>query len=243
MIVDLTIITLLVVMIIRGAIRGFWLSLVGPISFTLATLLAFSCFKITNNVPVALAIGLIGPFLLAILFRYFFYIFRNDNAKKAGPNILSRILGAVIIPVWGMLFLIPAVYAISLLPPMFPILNEVQKEIRYSLVMEHVSNMIDPWLKSKGAPTRNTKTGTSQEPMANNNVIPSVSLSEDVMANLAQDQRIQDVINDPEIQKLTQEKNYAALMTNPKVMNLAQDPEFVKKILSALNENKKNAKP
>ena len=47
---------------------------------------------------------------------------------------------------------------------------------------------------------------------------------------------MQEIINDPQIMTAIEKKDYGALLSNPKIMAMAQDPEFVKKILGAYGQ-------
>ncbi len=226
MFIDLFILGAFVILLVRGAIRGLWLSLLDPAAVILATAIAYYFFTRHHNIPIALAIGLMGPFVFYHMLKSFF---KTGNT----PSVLSRAFGSMITAAWGLIFLLPVIYLTTFLPPIHPALKTLNNTIKSSVIMSSLSKDIDSFLFHKKKDTKrisNTPAPEAQtETAANPHNIPSLE-------EFLSDPRIVEITSDPKIRAEIQEKNYSALMSNPKIIKLMQDPEFIKRMMEELKK-------
>ncbi len=209
MITDIAIFLVILIFIMKGAIRGFWASLLHPLATALSLGAAYYHYKTMHNAAIALLIAIAGPIILYLLFKCIGMLIRSPEDQQQ-PSIISRILGSIITVVWGALIFIPLIYVFTILPNFFASQQPITKDIHQSVIMKPI---ID---KFKPKPDNNTKPVT--------------------LETLVKDPRIQDIANDPEIRKMAQEKDYIGLMKNPKVLEIAKDPELVKRLLEEVKK-------
>jgi len=123
---------------------------------------------------------------------------------------MSRLGGALITFVWGMIMLVITLLLLAMIPPINPPLQKLYKDIHMSKVY-HIIKPLDSSAIDK--PSR-----------------------EETIESLSKDKRIQEIVNDPKITEAIHRKDYAALMSNPKIMALVQDPKMVRKMMSIYKE-------
>lgn len=101
----------------RGAVRGFINSLIFPLSMIAATILSAVYFKISNDMIISLAIGLVGPFLLCFLLKLIFKMWvQAINSDIKQPSSLSRLAGAALNLIWGWVFIVFTLILLAVLP-------------------------------------------------------------------------------------------------------------------------------
>ena len=263
MFTDLLIYFLILLLITRGALRGLGASLIDPISVILATSAAYFFLKNYHNIPVTLAIGILGPL---ILYRVLKGLFILGNP----PSIPSRILGAFLTLIWGLIFLLPMIYLLTFLPPVHPILQTVNKDIKASVIIASLSKEFDkrifqkkdikkPIVKKQTMTVpKSTANGDMHTATMNNEVIndQGVISKENFIKDpnnnesnphdlpsleeFLNDPRIVEIRSDPEIKVNIEKKNYAALMANSKIVKLMQDPEFIKTMMQELKKKQES---
>jgi hypothetical protein len=204
----------------QGAGRGFLLSLFGPFSIIIATIVSVMYYQTTQDMAASLIIGLIGPLLLGLLLKLLLNTWVKATNSKIQPDFLSRFGGAILTLMWGWVFIVLILILLSILPPWGPTLgavhNDVMRSVSYQAARPLEKMLFGP-AKQKASPAA------------------AGSPIKDVQS-LAQDPRFQKVLQDPEIQKEIQAHDIAKLMQNPKMMDLVQqlmaDPETMKKVLA-----------
>ncbi len=209
----------------RGMSRGFLGSLIGPVAFLAASIAAVVYYNATKNVPVSLAIGVLGPFLLQYLLGILLHLLSSKPGGESRPSLISSMLGGLVNSVWGMCFILPIIITLALIAPMVPALATVERDVQDS----RTYGLIKPWL-NKFLPLP-AKVDKSASPAGGPSASPGAPPA--AVQALAEDARMQDLFNDPDVVKAIEEKNFAALMGNPKILAMAQDPDMVKKILAA----------
>jgi hypothetical protein len=132
------------------------------------------------------------------------------------PSMGSRLAGAFVTVCYGMIIILPVVFFLGMIPPF----NERAEAVKKDVVHSGTYMLLKPFNKFIAAPAAKET-----------NTAPA-------MQQVAEDERMQEILNDPEIKKAAESKNYAALLANPKVMALAQDPAFVQKMLAAYSTMK-----
>lgn len=224
MVTDIFLCFFVIFQMLRGASRGFWLSLFDPICMILATITAYFYFKMTDNIPVALLIGIIGPIFLYSIVKAFILFFMTTEEKKKSPSTLSRILGLLITTAWGLIFILPILIIMTLFPPMNPLLKSITGDVNRSVIISSLNKPLqEKFMKSTN----------DQETLA----LPDVHINAQAFAD---DPRIKEIYEDPQIKQAIEEKNFLALMNNPKIVKLAQDPEFIQKVLLELKRKKED---
>ncbi len=211
MMTDVIIACILVFLIWRGMSRGFLRSLLGPASFVIGTAAAYAYYNISHNIFVSVAIGFFGPFILL----WFFRVVVNSFSDVKAPSPLSSALGALVTVSWGMVLVLPVIAVLALLPPMYAAIN--------SSYAYAASRPLAKYFKLPEADAPKPAPAATKGPQQPES--PTVKA-------LAEDKRMQEILNDPTIVKAIEEKNYAALMSNPKIMAIAQDMELMKKVLA-----------
>ena len=210
----------------RGSSRGILQSLIGPLAFIVASFGAYLYYKSTGNILISLSIGIIGPMILYWLLLLIIRMIASMVGGKTEPNILSRIAGAFVTTMWGLIIIVPIIIMLSFLPNLHPTIKTITTDIKIS----NAYTAVKPFFKLLKLPHEQpaqTATGSVRK----DKVITTNALEE-----IQNDKHMQELINDPAIKQAIEDKNYAALLSNPKIMQMAQNPEFVKKLMSAYSQ-------
>ena len=201
------IITLLscVFLIWRGASQGFLGSVIGPLALIFAIIVSIIYYSYTNNIIVSLCIGLFGPLILTWIFKFFLRSWNKMANPRGELSSASRIGGAFLTWGWGMAMLIITILLLVMVPPM----NKPLEVMYNDLHMSFIYRIIKP---------------------LDSSAIDKPTVQE-VLKTFSQDQKIQDIINDPEITEALQHKNYAKFLSDPKIKDLIKDPAMIKRML------------
>ncbi|MBI3602379.1 MAG: CvpA family protein [Candidatus Omnitrophica bacterium] len=189
----------------RGASRGFLGSMLGPLALIIATVVSVVYYILTKGILISLLIGLLGPFILAWIFRWLLRSWKQMTNPEGKLSPASRIGGALLTLAWGLIMIIITLLLLALIPSINGPLQAMYKDIHQSKIY----HLIKPW------------------DMAG---LDKPSPQDDLRA-LAKDKRVQDIIHDPQITQAIRQKDFTALMSNPKIMALTQDPQMIKKIV------------
>lgn len=201
---DISLVLIEALALLRGASRGFVRSVIGPCALIIATGVAFLYYRATKDIAVSLAIGLLGPIALSLILKMILGSVNASGRVKSG--FFSRLAGAVITAVWVAVLALPVIFVLAFLPPIHPSITALRKDIHRSFSY----TLVTPFIPA--------------EPGAGH---------ADAVKDLQDDQRMQALLKDPGVIRALQRRDYVALMSNPKVMESAQDPQFIQKLLSA----------
>ncbi len=190
--------------LLRGASRGFARSVIDPCALIIATGVAFLYYRATKDIGISLAIGLLGPFALSLVLKMILGSINASGRVKSG--FFSRLAGAVITAAWVAVLALPVIFVLAFLPPIHPSITAMRKDIHRSFAY----SLLTPFVPAEPA------TGHV-----------------DAVKDLQDDQRMQALLKDPGVIRALQRRDYVTLMSNPKVMESAQDPQFIHKLLSA----------
>ncbi len=225
----------------RGACRGFLKSIFAPIAFIIATTVAFSLFKITGNIFIGLGVGLLGPMCIYWFLVFILRSFGQLVGEENQPNLISRLSGAGITAAWGLVLTLPLVLVLSFMPNVHPIVSRVTTDIKNSQVYNMIKPLKDLFSQpAKNIPPKNASGGTMVVGPSTQKSSAATASTGDPIQDLVHDMRMQDLINDPVIKKAIEEKNYATLLASPLILEMAQDPQFIKKLMAAYAEMQKN---
>ncbi len=225
-ITDLIVLGCSVLLIWRGASRGFVRSILGPICLILATLLATYYFNTTKNILIALLIGLFGPMALHFFLSNYLKLWHGMTNPEWKPNPLSRISGAALTLIWGWVFIGMTLILLTILPNFVDGIKQLNQVVRSSVSY----GLIKPFIHT--------------ESTAKTTATPAQSTNNTDIAQIANDPRFQEVINDPDVQQAIAANDFTAMMSNPKIMaltqQLMQDPDMIKKLLSLQGQLQQN---
>ncbi|MDP3793616.1 MAG: CvpA family protein, partial [Candidatus Uhrbacteria bacterium] len=119
-----------VLALLRGASRGFVRSVIGPCALIIATGLAFLYYKVTKDIGVSLAIGVLVPFALSLILKM---ILGSINASgRVRSGFFSRLAGSIITAVWVAVLALPIIFVLTFLPPIHPSITALRKDIHRS---------------------------------------------------------------------------------------------------------------
>jgi len=196
--------------LIQGAVRGFMNSLTVPFSIIVATIISIIYYQITKDVIISLALALIGPLLLHLLLKFLLKTWARATNREINPNFLSRLGGAILTFTWWWIFIIFTLILLTVLPPWGKTLTAIHNDVSTSASYIYIAKPLGEAITSE-APSSDAK-------------------------SLAEDPRFQKILQDPDIQKEIDAHDIVKLMSNPKMMDLAQqimsDPATMKKVMA-----------
>jgi uncharacterized membrane protein required for colicin V production len=235
---DITFIVIILVLTVTGYARGFLRTIIGPAAFIIATAAAYFYFKQTNNVLVALGIGIFGPIFLGWLINLTIdnTILRN---KVPTSSPVSRTFGAIFNLIWGGLIFL-SVFAFLILIPLKPFgLGDINANVRSSMTHKLLKGHFEKFGIISPDEGKECATGVC-------------SMLEEDKKSLAEDKDVQDIMNDPRVQKLMADpamqaaiakQDFAAILANPLVFELGQDPAFIGKAMRVYPKVKAASQP
>lgn len=190
----------------KGAAQGFLVSLLGPLALIFATIVSIVYYIWTKDLFISLCIGLLGPFILAWIFHFFLRSWTQMTNPTGKLSLTSRIGGAALTWIWGMIMVGITVLLLGMAPPINKPLRMMYEDIHTSFAYHMLKPFDFSAVENKDQPTD--------------------------LQSLYQDKRLQDIINDPQIIAAVHHQDYTALMSNPKIVALTQDPALIKKMMA-----------
>ncbi len=194
-------------------------SLLGPFSIIAATIISIIYYQNTKELIISLIIGLVGPFLLHFILRFFLKTWAVATNTDIKPGFVSRLGGAILTLIWGWVFIILFLIMLAVLPPLGGNLTAVHNDVTRSRSYSIAKPLQDIFF---AAPQKNVTATTN---------VPSFDAK-----SLAEDPRFQKILQDPEIQKEINEHDIVKLMSNPKMIELTNqimsDPATLKKVMA-----------
>ncbi len=237
---DFILATVFTIAFLRGALKGFLKTLLGPISLFLGTAISYYIYMVNGNIVLALIIGLFGPFIihiaLGLFAKMFFKAFTSEEKELSN---LSRICGGVFSVIWsGTLFLI-FILLITLIPLKMAAVTTVQNNIKASKIIQWISEFIPADNKDPVKAISNISQ-VLQNPQKAEQARQTKSYK-----NLMKDSSVRDLLSDKETLRQIEEKDFVSLLKNPKIQALMQDPDAMQKLFDFQKEliaNASNAK-
>jgi hypothetical protein len=230
-ITDITVIVLLVISAANGAHQGFIRSLVGPTALVISLIASIFVYLATKNFSAAFLTALLGPFFLAWIIVT---IIKKCLNTDAAPQVsaISRIGGQAVNLIWGSIAILLTVAFLAFFPFDRFDLPGISKDIRRSFTFRIVQPLFLNKALDKGT--------ASAAPSGC--LTDFCSTSEEDLQKLSADPAIQAIMTDPRIQKLQEDsalqkaietRDYGAIINNPTVRELTQDPQFLLKAFKA----------
>ena len=96
----------------------------------IATIAAFSYYWMAKGLLVSILIGVLGPFVLAWVFKVILQL-RSKNNASVNPSPLSRLAGAAVTFVWTAVIVLPVIFVLAIVPAFFPF-AEIHKDVHAS---------------------------------------------------------------------------------------------------------------
>ena len=227
---DYTVLTLGLLFFWGGWRKGFFRTLIGPLSLGIFAIFGALNYDINENLFKAVMITLVGSLCLSIVLRILLMIGRASADKKYRDEhmLISRFLGGMINLAWKGIVLAGILYLVTYIPFNFLKLDMVKEDILQSRTMGYLGLVVEK--KTNAALTLQKMLTVIENP----NQLQSLSETAEYKA-FASDPKAQAIINDPEIQTLIKNRDFARLLGNPKIRAVITDENLTKK-LSKLSE-------
>jgi len=209
----------------RGAKKGLFKSLLGPISLVIATAASYIYYRQTHNILMSLAIATFGPFALNIGLTILLGIIQKITKKENKLSGFSQLLGALLNILWSGTILILSIFLITLLPINFSMIKNAKADIASSRIFA----FIDQFLGNRMSRT-NIAVKNLSDALEDPKKLKEIRASKEYK-RLRNNETFQDLLNDDELLQQVKDKNYASLAKNPKVIKLLEDEEFVAELL------------
>ena len=228
-ITDIVTLILSIFLLARGASRGFLHSLIGPFSIIIATLISIVYYQVTHDTLTSLLIGLFGPILLNLTFKFMLNQFApikdfiknvtNTTHGETKPNFLSRLAGALMTLIWGWVFIIFTILLLAVLPPWGKALTALHTDVTKSVSFAITRPLGGLFFKSS---KQNIPMIANADPNAE-------------LKSLSDNPEFQKVMQDPSVQQEINAHDIIHLMSNPQILSLTQqlmnDPDTMKKVM------------
>ena len=234
-IIDLIICFLIVFYAFSGWRKGFFRSILGPISFVICFLFAWLYFKRTHNILISFTISMIGPFLINQFILWVVTIERESREDRLTIDLTSRWLGCAVTLIWGLTMSLLVVVLLAVSPlKMEPIVFARQNIVK-SFVFSLFSSRLPKSSLALATDQSNSATviqndGESSGP-ADQSLVQTAEYQD-----LINDARIKDLFADPEVQQLIKDKNYMKLLQNKNFGRILDDPKLIAKMLQLQNK-------
>lgn len=234
-IVDLILCFLIVYYAYSGWHKGFFRSILGPISFIICFLFAWLYFKRTHNILISFAISMIGPFLINRFVLWVITIERESREDRSPLDSMSRWLGGAVTLVWGLIMSLLVVFLLAV----NPVKIEPIVFARQNILKSFVFSLLSPKLpkSSLALATEKSNSITAAPKGEESSELTDQSLAQTAeYQNLMADARIKDLFADPEVEQLIKDKDYMKLLQNKNFGKILDDPQLIAKMLQLQNK-------
>ena len=212
----------------NGWFKGFMRVILGPLSLIVGTVISYVYYQTTKNVPIALLIGLIGPFLLKFSMQFAVNTWNSTIDRNLPPSFISRTIGASLGFLWGACIIGITVLMIAVipLPSGTGTLQKIQQDVQNSFIFSRLPSPLAKNLSSTNAQQVNGAfTALNNEEMAKR------LQSSKEFKTLMEDPQIQEIFKDEATIKQIENKDLGKLLTNKKFLKLLQDPKLIQKMM------------
>lgn len=226
---DIIVLLFLMFFVAQGWEKGFLRCIIGPISLVLCLAISHVVFSSTNNMMLALAIAFLGPTVMTFILGQLFASANRIHGQQIGPN--SRILGAIFSSFWGCGVLLIVLMLVSMMPFQLPYLDKAQHNISQSMTL----SLLKPVMKKMEIPlpiTSDESSGLMMPVDLNDPEVAEKIYHSDEFKAMMADEKIRNIVNDPDVQDAIKEGNYSALFNNKDILAIAQDPVLMKKMMT-----------
>ena len=187
--------------------------------------MAFIYYSQNHNIIIAFAISIIAPFILNVLLSLTLTVWGKITKSDKPLSTASRAWGAALRALWGGINLLMIIVLITLIPSNASWVENIRQNIFSSVTY----SLIDQWTKHL-VPQKSIDIRAISQVMKDPHRMQDLQSSPEYKA-VWEDPAIQTLLTDEGTMKDIQDKNFARLMSNPKMQALMKDPALVKKIL------------
>ena len=212
----------------NGWRRGFLRSLLGPLSLVLCSVLSFVYFQKTHNLFWSLLLCVLGPLLLNILLPLLLKIGQKTAPEDKSISSSSRILGALFNLSWNTGTLILFLVWILMLPANVFGLAKIHSDINGSMTISLLNQLLPNYL-----PLVDHFQNTWR--VLNDPKERKMIESSPEYTALSQDEKIQGILADQDLIDQIRRGEMAKILSNPKIQEIFQDKELIKKFLALEN--------
>ncbi|HLD70212.1 MAG TPA: CvpA family protein [Candidatus Omnitrophota bacterium] len=209
---------------LNGWRRGFLRSILGPLALILCSFFSLIYFQITHNLFLTLLFGILGPILLNILFALLLGSGKKTTPENQSISSISRILGALFNFSWNTGLLILFLVWILIIPANVFGLAKIHSDINRSLTISLLNKLLPDRLPMVER-FQNTW-NVLNDPKKRGAIESSLEYKA-----IAQDQKIQNILADQNLIEQIRRGEIAKVLSNPKIREISQDKELIKKFL------------
>ncbi|MEI8012023.1 MAG: hypothetical protein WCI27_06025 [Candidatus Omnitrophota bacterium] len=212
----------------RGHSRGLLQALIGPCAFLLSCAIAAFWFSRTQKTFDSLIILVMAPPVLGWTARWWLRQ-KNHGITRPPYNTLDRMAGSAISMIWSGSIALVILASLIILPLDSFGLGDITLNVRTSLTFALFKNPMKIFHIIPPEEIKDCLDGLCRMPEKDKTALAK---DQDIQA-LVNDPRLSRLLLDPAIEKAIEEKNFTALLANPQILEIAQDPILVSKILKA----------
>ncbi len=226
---------LLLYYLVSGWLRGFWLSMLGPVSFAACSILAYQYYRENHNIYLGFAVVFLGPIFLRVIVGFSLWVFREEG-EKPRPNYFSSLFGAAISLTWGITITALVLFMLGMAPEGFhaPL---IKKEVLSSRSYHFLAGRLAKAWPAIFTQPPDPKTVVSPPPYLGQDIVmPTEEERQKIEAipeyqNLMQDERIIQLVEDPKTLEMIKSKNYTALLEDENFAKILEDPQLIMQLL------------
>lgn len=228
-ITDIIVVVSLIYCFYKGWSKGFFHTLMGPLAFIIATVASIVYYKKTDDILMSLGIGIVGPFILMLIFFIVSKIIKLNQKEEFSPSSQSRFWGGFLHMTWSGAWILLTLVCLAMIPNV-PFLKDFKQDIVRSKSFSLVNALTGGYLSDQ---TRGLE--TLQDVFKDPEKFKAVVESNEYKA-LMQDKNMQALLSDEQtLQEFAQpkgmtQKDILKFMANPKFKQILEDKETVKKI-------------
>ena len=234
--IDYIVIAILILFIVRGFMRGFLKTIIGPFLVVIGAIASYIYYKRNQNLLIALGLSILIPIGLGIISSLLSKFLKKEKEKK-DLFLLSRITGAFLSGLWGAALIILTLIVFVEIPAPFSWLKKGQEIVASSRTYQLINK-----LSNHALTTPFQSVPRVMEVLQNPKEMKKIEFTKEYQA-VIQDDKIQNILGDKEIQNNIKNKNYFALLSNPKMKAVLADKELAEKMLELYKRIAKMKKP
>jgi hypothetical protein len=191
--------------------------------------MGFIYFQRTQNITVSLAICIFSPFVINLLVVLLLKLWHKAVNKEAPIPMASSLMGSVFNVLWGGTYLSLLILLVGVAPLRLGWFERIQEDVLASTSYALI-NRLASGISAEGFNDIKKITDVFNDPAR----MEQYATTEE-FKTLRSDERLQDLLADEETAAQIRDKDYGALLANPKMQAVFRDEELLSKIF-ALNK-------
>ncbi|MFA5059471.1 MAG: CvpA family protein [Candidatus Omnitrophota bacterium] len=223
-IIDIIVLGILAFFVLNGYSKGIVRILIGPLSLAIGVGAGYYYFHQTSDIFKSFLLICLGPIVLNIFLTLLVNWWNRSVDGGMPPTLLSRLLGGFFNFGWSIAVVFILFTCIATLPPMIGNIFGIQDTVLASKSYQCL-NQLTQGRVGFADQMKNVATIT-QHPEQLEAVRQLPQFQE-----FSQNEKVKEVLADPEIVQQIEKKDLTKLLSNPKIAQLMQDKDVVKKIM------------